>query len=392
MSQPDTPEQPDTESQKTAVPQPEMQPETSSETPPEPQEPAQWQPEKHRFGSIGILAACAIGVVLALYAFRLPPFGMGEVYTNNAYVRGSVTAVSPRVGGYVQKVLVRDFDNVKAGQPLVEIDPAPYRAKVAQAEAGLAGQQAALNKTAQDKASAFAVSKANQAAIDNARAQLDRARREWQRIQAVSADAVSQSSRDAAQTAVKQAEAGLKQAQEQYAVAQQNIINTGVGREGAQAGIANAQALLDLAKQDLGHTVIYAPASGKLGEVSVKQGQLVSAGTQLMSVVPSERWIIANIKETDMANVKIGQSASVKIGQSASVSIDALGGKAFSGKVAEISPATASEFSLIKADSGTGNFVKIAQRIAVKIVFDAGQQDLERLAPGMSAEVNIATK
>ncbi len=128
MSQPDTPEQPDTESQKTAVPQPEMQPETSSETPSEPQEPAQWQPEKHRFGSIGILAASAIGVVLALYAFRLPPFGMGEVYTNNAYVRGSVTAVSPRVGGYVQKVLVRDFDNVKAGQPLVEIDPAPYRA------------------------------------------------------------------------------------------------------------------------------------------------------------------------------------------------------------------------------------------------------------------------
>lgn len=220
MSQPDTPEQPDTESQKTAVPQPEMQPETSSETPSEPQEPAQWQPEKHRFGSIGILAASAIGVVLALYAFRLPPFGMGEVYTNNAYVRGSVTAVSPRVGSYVQKVLVRDFDNVKAGQPLVEIDPAPYRAKVAQAEAGLAGQQAALNKTAQDKASALAVSKANQAAIDNARAQLDRARREWQRIQAVSADAVSQSSRDAAQTAVKQAEAGLKQAQEQYAVAQ----------------------------------------------------------------------------------------------------------------------------------------------------------------------------
>lgn len=315
MSQPNTPEQPDTESQKTAVPQPEMQPETPSETlPPQPEtpEPAQWQPEKHRFGSIGILAASAIGVVLALYAFRLPPFGMGEVYTNNAYVRGSVTTVSPRVGGYVQKVLVRDFDNVKAGQPLVEIDPAPYRAKVAQAEAGLAGQQAALNKTAQDKASALAVSKANQAAIDN------------------------------------------------------------------------AQALLDLAKQDLGHTTIYAPASGKLGEVSVKQGQLVSAGTQLMSVVPPERWVIANIKETDMANVKIGQSASV--------SIDALGGKAFSGKVAEISPATASEFSLIKADSGTGNFVKIAQRIAVKIVFDAGQQDLERLAPGMSAEVNIATK
>ena len=384
MSQPDTPEQPDTESQKTAVPQPEMQPETSSETPSEPQEPAQWQPEKHRFGSIGILAASAIGVVLALYAFLLPPFGMGEVYTNNAYVRGSVTAVSPRVGGYVQKVLVNDFAEVKKGDPLVEIDPAPYQAKVAQAKAGLAAQQAALSKTTQDKASALAASKANQAVIDNAQAQLDRARREWQRIQTASPDAVSQSSRDAAQTAVKQAEAGVRQARQQYAVAQQNIINTGVGREGAQAGIANAQALLDLAEQELGHTVIYAPASGKLGEVAVKNGQLVSAGTQLMSVVPPERWVIANIKETDMKNVRVGQSATI--------TVDALGGTAFSGKVSQIAPATASEFSLIKADSGTGNFVKIAQRIAVKITLDAGQKDWERLSPGMSAEVTVSTR
>lgn len=127
---------PNTEQSSTTAP-------TPSETPPEQ---TQWQPEKRRFGGIAILAATAAGVLLSLYAWRLPPFGIGEVYTNNAYVRGSVTVVSPRVGGYVQKVLVRDFDNVKAGQPLVEIDPAPYRAKVAQAEAGLAGQQAALKK------------------------------------------------------------------------------------------------------------------------------------------------------------------------------------------------------------------------------------------------------
>ena len=199
--------------------------------------------------------ATVAGVLLALYAFRLPPFGLGKVYTNNAYVRGNITVVSPHVGGYVQNVLVRDFDTVKAGQPLVEID---------------------------------------------------RANREWKRIKGVSNDAISQSSRDAAQIAVKQAEAALTQAKEQYAIAQQNILNAGVGREGAAAAIDNAKAMLALAEQELGHTTVYAPADGLLGEVAVKKGQLVSAGTQLMSVVPTARWIVANIKETDMKNIRSG--------------------------------------------------------------------------------------
>ena len=138
-----------------------------------------------------------------------------------------------------------------------------------------------------------------------------------------------------------------------------------------------------LAEQELGHTTVYAPADGQLGEVAVKKGQLVSAGTQLMSVVPAARWIIANIKETDMKNIRSGQQADI--------TVDALGGAHFSGSMSEIAPATASEFSLIKADSGTGNFVKIAQRIAVKIELHPEQADLHKLAPGMSVEVLIAT-
>ena len=278
-----TPEQPDTTdtTPPTVVEEPPPEP-VAAETPPPqpetPQEPAQWQPEKHRFGSIAILVATVAGVLLALYAFRLPPFGLGKVYTNNAYVRGNITVVSPHVGGYVQNVLVRDFDTVKAGQPLVEIDRAPYLSKVEQAKAGILAQQAVL----------------------------DRANREWKRIKGVSNDAISQSSRDAAQTAVKQAEAALTQAKEQYAIAQQNILNAGVGREGAAAAIDNAKAMLALAEQELGHTTVYAPADGLLGEVAVKKGQLVSAGTQLMSVVPAARWIVANIKETDMKNIRSG--------------------------------------------------------------------------------------
>ena len=392
MTPENTPEQPDTTDTTPPPVVEEVPPEpVAAETPPEstpppqpetPQEPAQWQPEKHRFDSIGILVATVAGVLLALYAFRLPPFGLGEVYTNNAYVRGNITVVSPRVSGYVQNVLVRDFDTVKAGQPLVEIDRAPYLSKVEQAKAGILAQQAALDKTKQDRASAQSAAKAGQAAIANAQAVLDRANREWKRIKGVSNDAISQSSRDAAQIAVKQAEAALTQAKEQYAIAQQNILNAGVGREGA--AIDNAKAMLALAEQELGHTTVYAPADGLLGEVAVKKGQLVSAGTQLMSVVPAARWIVANIKETDMKNIRSGQQADI--------TVDALGGAHFSGSISEIAPATASEFSIIKADSGTGNFVKIAQRIVVKIELHPGQTDLHKLAPGMSVEVRIGTR
>lgn len=174
MTQENIPEQPDTTpptTPPTVVEEPSPEPVAAEIPPPQPetsQEPAQWQPEKHRFGSIAILVATVAGVLLALYAFRLPPFGLGEVYTNNAYVRGNIIVVSPRVGGYVQSVLVRDFDTVKAGQPLVEIDRAPYLSKVEQAKAGILTQQAALDKTKQDRAPAQSAAKAGQAAIANA--------------------------------------------------------------------------------------------------------------------------------------------------------------------------------------------------------------------------------
>lgn len=274
------------ENQTTESPAPAIEPDENAvieatAEPTAPPEPAQWQPKRRRFGGIAILIASIAGAFFALYAWRLPPFGLGEVYSNNAYVRGSVTVISPRVGGYVQKVLVQDFAAVKAGQPLVEIDAVPYQTKVAQAKAGVLGQQAALHKSAQDKKTAIADAKAGEAAVANVQAQYERANREWKRIKATSSDAVSQSNRDAAQTAVKQAEAGLKQAKAQYAVAQQNIATADVGREGAEAALANAQALLDLAEQELGHTIVYAPTDGRLGEVAVKNGQLVSAGMQV---------------------------------------------------------------------------------------------------------------
>lgn len=362
---------------------PEQNPETTSSTPET--QPENWQPEKRKGKGIIILLLTVLGVLAALYAWQLPPFKRNQVSTNNAYVRGQTTLISPRVGGYVKEVLVSDFSQVKQGDPLVRIDDAPYLARVAQAKANLSAQQAQLGKVGHTRTSANANAKARETAIHHAEVQLNIARTNFNRLNSVKNSAgIATREYEQAQAALEQAQAAYVAAQAQYTVAQQDILNVENGKDGANAAVAGAQATLDLAQQELDHTTIYAPADGKLGEIAVKKGQLVSAGTQLMFIVPPKRWIIANFKEADTANIRIGQTATVRV--------DALGGRAFQGKVSEIAPATAAEFSVIRADSGTGNFVKIAQRIAVKIELDPKQPELERLSPGMSVEAEVQTE
>lgn len=146
--------------------------------------------------------------------------------------------------------------------------------------------------------------------------------------------------------------------------------------------IDNAKTGLALAELELSQTLIKSPISGRLGEILVKEGQLVSVGTNLMSVVPPEHWLIANIKETEIGHIAIGQPAQI--------TVDALGGKqVLTGKVVQIAPATGSEFSTAKTDPSTGNFIKIAQRVPVKITFDENQPNVKEISIGMSAVVSI---
>jgi len=137
------------------------------------------------------------------------------------------------------------------------------------------------------------------------------------------------------------------------------------------------------AKVDLDNTKITAPQDGQLGQVTVRKGAYVNSGAQLMGLVPSQMWVIANMKETQMANVQVGQPATF--------TVDALNGATLTGQVERISPATGSEFSVLPADNATGNFVKIAQRIPVRIRIDSGQKLAPRLRPGMSVIVSIDT-
>ena len=158
----------------------------------------------------------------------------------------------------------------------------------------------------------------------------------------------------------------------------------GVNRDALLASVANAEAAVQLAEIDLSNTRILAPRDGQLGQVTVRQGAFVNAGAQLTALVPNQMWIIANMKETQMANVRLGQPVRF--------TVDALDRAAMAGHIEQISPAAGSEFSVITADNATGNYVKIAQRIPVRITIDANQALAARLRPGMSVVVSIDTK
>ncbi|MXP10476.1 HlyD family secretion protein [Pseudoblastomonas halimionae] len=344
-----------------------------------------WSPNlsRRRIG-VGFFILLA-GVLAALFAWGLPPFDGGDQTTNNAYVRGRTTVVSPQVAGYLVEVPVTDFQRVKKGDLLARIDDAPYREKVQQGAANTAAQRASLANSAQSLRSARAQLELQDAAVASAQAGLQKAQADMKRIaELVDEGSVSLRERDQARAALQQAQAGVRQAKAQRAIADENVRSVNVGRGALEAQVSGAEASRGLAEFELSRTEIRAPRSGRLSEVTARVGQLVSAGTQLMYIVPDELWVVANFKET--------QTAKMAVGQRATLSIDALGGIELTGRVQSIAPAASSEFSLVKPDTGAGNFVKVPQRIAVRIVLDEGQAAAKRLGPGMSVVATVHTK
>ncbi|WP_236698305.1 HlyD family secretion protein [Xylophilus sp. Leaf220] len=347
--------------------------------------PTGWAPPRAGLtGTVATIVLALAGVLVVLYAWRLPPFTTALQSTDNAYVRGQTTIVSPQTSGYVAEVPVQDFQTVEAGQVLVRIDDRIYRQRVEQAQATLAGQIAALDNSAQTRRSREATVASQVAAVGNARAQLARARADLQRVDALVADgSVSLRERDQTVAALRQAEAAVEQAHAAGEIARQDVRAVTVGRAGLEAGVEGARAALALAEIDLANTVVRAPRAGQLSEVGVRAGQYVTAGTQLMFLVPARLWIIANYKEA--------QTAAMAPGQPVRFRVDALDRAELTGRVEQLAPAAGSEFAVLKADNATGNFVKVAQRIAVRIAIDPGQPLAARLRPGMSVETMVDT-
>ncbi|WP_237411435.1 HlyD family secretion protein [Acinetobacter nectaris] len=325
-----------------------------------------------------------IGISAILWAWRLGPFNSPVQQTDNSYIKGQTTVLSSQINGYIQEVLVNDFDHVKKGQPLIKINPDRYDQQVIQAKANVDQAKNSFRNQNQAIEQRKADIVAAKAKISQANAQYELSLQQLRRYQQLgNTGAVSKTEYDSVDASAKNNLALLQQAQANLNVAQEALKTAQVAQIGLNAQVQNSQAALDQAEITKNYAIISAPMDGQLGEVTPRLGQYVAAGTQLLFLIPPKRWVIANFKETQMDHIQIGQKASF--------TVDALNHQKFTGHVEQISPAAGSEFSVLKADNATGNFTKVVQRIPVRISIDANQQDLSRLSPGMSVETSVNT-
>lgn len=329
-----------------------------------------------------IMGMC--GILAILYAWQLFPFTSAVQRTDNAYVRSKITYVAPQVQGYITEVPVTDYQLVEEGDLLVRVDDRIYVQKVAQAEAQLAQQRAALASAAQQRASAEAQVSAMDAALQAARVNREVAQRDFDRLDTLAERGVSsQSSLDTSRAALDQANANVGSAEAQVEIAHQNVLAAETSKGTAQAAIEAAAAAVALAQIDLDNTRILAPEAGRLGEIGARVGQYVGVGTQLAGLVPRSAWVVANFKETQLHGMRVGQVVDIRV--------DALGGQVLQGRIESFSPATGNEFSVLRTDNATGNFTKITQRLPVRIGFAANQDMADLLVPGLSVEVAVDT-
>jgi len=337
---------------------------------------------KHNFPTLILTVIAIAGVLAVLWAWQLPPFNHHVARTENAYVQGTVTTISPQVAGLVVDVPVNDFATVKKGDVLVRLDDRSAKLALAQAQATLDSANASYQNNQQSIRSAEASLAAGQATLQSAQAAEATAETEWHRAQALSAKGImSTSDADDDELTYRQAVASVAEAQAQLKVSQEAVNTAKVNTASVMATISSAKASVASARLDLEHTVIRAPSDGRLGQISVRVGQYVTAGTSLMSHVGTNIYVVANFKETQLAGMQIGQKVEIQV--------DALNGETFDGHIQLFSPATAAQFSVLGSSTATGNFTKIAQRLPVRIAIDADQAELARLAPGMSVEVTV---
>ena len=358
---------------------------SAAASPPAPPASSGWQPVRNSRRVVVIaVVAVVIGVLAVLSAWRLPPFDSAVQRTENAYVRGQTTAISPQVSGYVWQVFVQDYEVVHKGEILAKIDDRIYRQRVEQAQATLDAQRASLANNVQSLESRKAAHASAEAGVLNAQAQLVRAEADQRRADDLVKDgSLSVREADQARAALRQAQAAVSQALAARDSATQDVVSVGVARGSLKAGVEGAQAALHAAEIDLENTVVRSPQDGRLGDVGVRAGQYVTNGTQLVFLVPNRLWVIANYKEA--------QTARVLPGQRAWFTVDALEDAKVMGHVERIAPAAGSEFTVLKPDNATGNFTKVAQRISVRISVDHGQALGAKLRPGMSVEAHVDT-
>lgn len=305
--------------------------------------------------------------------------------TNNAYVHGEITQISAEASGRITKIFVSDNQIVEAGDLLAVIDPRDYIARRDQAKATLAMASASLDSNKSRTVLQHVNIDETAAHLEVAKASYDFERKELIRYaKLVKTDAVSKTQHDAQTNKTRIASANLQAAKFKLSAAKQQLINLETERTQILAQQQQAQASLSLAELALQDTQIIAPISGRIGNRALQLGKFVNAGSGVLAIVPTdELWIEANFKETQLTNIQPGQSVDVIL--------DMFPDSQLKGTVSSTSPSTGAQFSLLPPDNATGNFVKVVQRVPVKISLSIPQALKGRVVPGLSAEVTINT-
>ena len=352
--------------------------------------PSSWaQRLRRRVGGVPVTVAILLlaGVVVALFITRWDTWVGARVRqtTDDAYLRSDITPLSAKIEGYIRRVPVNDFQQVKEGDLLIEIEDDDYRARLEQAEAELTGADAAIENLKSRKALQHSQIAEAQDAISATQADVDRTHKEAVRQQTLLATTFGTPQRvEQAVAEEKRFAANLARNEAALAAAQRQMAVLDTEEHQLRAAAKAKQAEFDLAKIELGYTRIAAPIDGMVSERGVRAGQYVRDGTQVISVVPLRNvWVVANYKETQLTNVKVGQRAEI--------TIDTFPGVVVTGLVDSISPASGSQFTLLPPDNATGNFTKVVQRIPVKITLDQGHPLEGQLRPGMSVIATIRT-
>jgi membrane fusion protein (multidrug efflux system) len=324
--------------------------------------------------------------------------GQSHEETDDAQVEASISPVIPRIAGYISEIKVQDNQLVKKGDTLIILDNRDQVIKLAQAEAALATAKSSLTVAQATTGAARANIVSSQANIGTISAQIEaakvnlwRATQDYDRYNNLIKDhSITQQQFEQAQAAKQTAERQLQVLQEQKnaATRQTSAVASQSDATSTQIGVADAtikqrEADVETAKLNLSYTVITAAEDGKISKVSVQPGQFIQAGQSLFSLVLNRAvWVVANFKETQLDRMKEGQKVMVKV--------DAFEGKELEAKITSFSPATGGKFSLLPPDNASGNFIKVVQRVPVKIEFaNPGDATIKQLRPGMNVFVDV---
>ncbi|MGM9700864.1 MAG: HlyD family secretion protein [Prevotella sp.] len=306
-------------------------------------------------------------------------------WTDDAQVEQYISPVNVKVAGYIREIRFTEHEHVNRGDTLLIIDDGEYAIALKQAEAAMMdalGGRRVLDRSVQTVSSSATV---YDASIEEAQLRVDKLQHDYDRYSKLLAKQASTPVMvEHYKTELDMAKARVAALERQRAAARSSVTEASQRQANTQAAILRAQAAVDLARLNLSYTVITAPASGYLGRRTIEQGQLVSPGQTITTLIPdSRKWVVANFKETQMSRISVGQVAEIRI--------DAISGKRYMGKVTAISSATGSKYSMVPTDNASGNFVKIQQRVPVRIDFTETMDSvtIHRMAASMMCEVEV---